>query len=137
MHATSAHKKLWPEERWITLGQALAEPRRAGSAALGQRSESASAANGSSHRPPGAVVPPRLTACRTLRPSCRGALGAVGVDTGLTHLAGALGVATVGIYSATDPAMTGLYGCARGVNVGGVAASRGGMKCWALERLAA
>ena len=43
----------------------------------------------------------------------------IGVDTGLTHLAGALGAVTVGINTATDPALTGLYGCARAANVGG------------------
>jgi heptosyltransferase I len=44
----------------------------------------------------------------------------VGVDTGLTHFAGALGAPTVGIYTHTDPAATGLYGCARAANVGGM-----------------
>jgi heptosyltransferase I len=34
----------------------------------------------------------------------------VGVDTGLTHLAVALGRPTVGIYTATDPRLTGLHG---------------------------
>jgi heptosyltransferase-1 len=43
----------------------------------------------------------------------------IGVDTGLTHLAGALGVPTVGIYTATDPGTTGLFGCARAVDTGG------------------
>jgi heptosyltransferase-1 len=43
---------------------------------------------------------------------------AIGVDTGLTHLAGALGVATIGIYTATDPELTGLYGCTRAINLG-------------------
>jgi heptosyltransferase-1 len=47
----------------------------------------------------------------------------IGTDTGLTHLAGALGVPTLGIYCATDPAATGLYACARGVNLGGIAAA--------------
>ena len=47
-----------------------------------------------------------------------GAAAVAGVDTGLTHLAGALGVPTVGIYCATSPAATGLYGCARAVNLG-------------------
>jgi heptosyltransferase-1 len=47
------------------------------------------------------------------------AAGVVGVDTGLTHLAVALDVPTVGIYCATDPALTGLHGGAHAVNVGG------------------
>jgi heptosyltransferase-1 len=42
----------------------------------------------------------------------------VGVDTGLTHLAAALGALTVGIYCASDPARTGIYGAPRAHNVG-------------------
>jgi heptosyltransferase-1 len=38
----------------------------------------------------------------------------------LSHLAVALGRPTVGIYCATDPLATGLYGSARAVNVGGL-----------------
>jgi heptosyltransferase-1 len=41
-----------------------------------------------------------------------------GVDTGLTHLAVALGRPTVGIYCATRPELTGLHG-RDGVNLGG------------------
>ena len=41
-----------------------------------------------------------------------------GVDTGLTHLAVALGRPTVGIYCATRPELTGLHG-GRSVNAGG------------------
>ena len=44
----------------------------------------------------------------------------IGVDTGLSHLAVALGRPTVGLYCATDPAATGLYGSARALNLGGV-----------------
>jgi heptosyltransferase-1 len=41
------------------------------------------------------------------------------VDTGLTHIAGALGVPTVGIYGGPwDPAATGIYGSARALNLG-------------------
>jgi len=41
----------------------------------------------------------------------------IGVDTGLAHLAAALNVPTVGIYTATDPALTGLYAGANVVNL--------------------
>ena len=44
----------------------------------------------------------------------------IGVDTGLSHLAAALGIPTVGIYTATDPGLTGLYAGARAVNLGGM-----------------
>jgi heptosyltransferase-1 len=42
----------------------------------------------------------------------------VGLDTGLTHVAAALGAPTVGVYCGSDPALTGLYGAARASNVG-------------------
>jgi heptosyltransferase I len=119
LHGTSAAEKLWAEEDWIALGRALAERGVAavlpwGNADERVRSERLARAI------PGAVVPPWL-ALSELSGVVGGARYAVGVDTGLTHLAGALGVPTVGIYNATEPARTGLYGCARGVNVGGVA----------------
>jgi heptosyltransferase-1 len=41
-----------------------------------------------------------------------------GVDTGLTHLAAALDVPTVGIYVSTRPELTGLH-AANAVNIGG------------------
>jgi heptosyltransferase I len=119
MHGTSAVEKLWDEEGWIALGQALGGRGVApvlpwGSADERVRSERLA------RFIPGAVIPPWL-ALSELSGVLAGARYAVGVDTGLTHLAGALGVPTVGIYKATEPARTGLYGCARGVNVGGVA----------------
>jgi heptosyltransferase-1 len=43
----------------------------------------------------------------------------VGLDTGLTHLAAALGTPTVGIYCGSDPALTGIYGAPRARNLGG------------------
>ncbi|HXF66668.1 MAG TPA: glycosyltransferase family 9 protein, partial [Burkholderiales bacterium] len=64
-------------------------------------------------------VPPAL-ALEAAAALLAGARLVVGVDTGLTHLAGALGLPTAGLYCATDPASTGLYGCARAVNLGGV-----------------
>jgi heptosyltransferase-1 len=117
VHATSGAPKLWPEEEWVAVGKALG--RRGIRAVLPwgteeerRRSERLVAAI------PAAVAPPRLElpALASLLAQAR---CAVGVDTGLTHLAGALGVATIGIFTATDPAATGLHGCARALNVGG------------------
>jgi heptosyltransferase-1 len=48
-----------------------------------------------------------------------GAQCVAGVDTGLTHLAVALGRPTAGLYRATDPALTGLLGAGHAVNLGG------------------
>jgi len=66
-----------------------------------------------------AVVPPAL-GFDELAGLLAGAAAVIGIDTGLTHLAAALGAPTVGIYNATDPAATGIYRCARAVNIGGI-----------------
>jgi heptosyltransferase-1 len=49
-----------------------------------------------------------------------GAAIVVGVDTGLTHLAAALGRPTIGLYCATDPLLTGVYGGPSALNLGRV-----------------
>jgi heptosyltransferase I len=118
LHATSAHAKLWPEERWMEVGRALADKGTRSVLPWGSEEEHARSRR-LAENIPGALVPPRLPVGE-LASLLSGARYAVGVDTGLTHLAGALGVATVGIYIATDPARTGLR-CARAVNLGGPA----------------
>jgi heptosyltransferase-1 len=109
---TSRADKLWPEERWVELGRGLGAPAILpwGSNAERNRAERISAAIGG-------TVPPR----RNLEELARlfaAARGVVGLDTGLTHLAAALDVPTVGIYCGSDPALTGLYGAAQVRNVG-------------------
>ena len=57
------------------------------------------------------------------------ARAAIGVDTGLSHLAAALGVPTIGIYTATDPGLTGLYAGENALNLGGMGTSAVGRRC--------
>lgn len=116
LHATSATEKLWEEEKWCALAARLkGRGTRCvlpwGSEAERERSERLAAAM------PDAVVPPALPLAEAAA-LLAGARSVIGVDTGLTHLAAALGRATVGIYCATDPAATGLYGSARAANAG-------------------
>jgi heptosyltransferase-1 len=118
IHATSASRKLWPENAWRELASYLAGNGLVcclpwGSAIEEQRSRRIASASGVS------VVPPSLP-LQQLMSLLAGAALTVGVDTGLTHLSAALGTATVGVYCATDPASTGVYGAMRGVNVGGM-----------------
>jgi heptosyltransferase-1 len=117
LHATSADRKLWPEHQWIKLGDHLhhlglqpvlpwgSETERVRSERIAKLLKYA-------------IVPPQLS-LREVAALLGRAEVVFGVDTGLTHLAVALGVPTVGIYCATDPAATGLYGSTRAVNVGG------------------
>jgi len=116
LHATSASAKLWGEDRWVDLGQRLRD--RGLQLALpwgGERERLRS--ERIAQRLGQAVVPPPLSLNQAA-----GLLGharvVFGVDTGLTHLSVALRTPTIGIYCATDPAATGLYGSANAVSVG-------------------
>jgi heptosyltransferase I len=110
---TSRADKLWPEKSWVDLGRALALPVVLpwGSAAERSRAERIAAGIGE------AVVPQRMD-IEALAEVLLGAKSVVGLDSGLTHLAAALGASTVGIYCASDPALTGLYGTSHARNVG-------------------
>lgn len=118
LHATSRDDKLWPEAGWIALGAHLAAKGIAcvlpwGSAAEQRRSRRLA------EKIPLGVVPPALTlgqAATLLSHS----IAAVGVDTGLIHLAAALNVPTIAIYCASDPGLTGLHvSSGQAVNLGG------------------
>ena len=117
-HVTSAAGKLWAEDCWVALGAHLNYRGVRcvlpwGDARERLRSERLAAAI------PNAVVPPPLPLDETAS-LLAGASAVIGVDSGLTHLAAALQSPTVGVYCATDPAATGLYGSARAVNLGGI-----------------
>jgi heptosyltransferase I len=118
VHATSAPEKLWPEEHWIELGERLRERGARSVLTWGSASEQRRAQR-IAQRVPGAIVAPALPLADAAA-VLGGARMVIGLDTGFTHFAAALDVATVGIYCATDPAATGLYGRDRAVNLGGI-----------------
>lgn len=99
LHATSRDEKLWPAARWSALAATLAATGRACVLPWGSERERA-AARELVRAVPLSIVPPRLTLAQ-----CAGLLAGadavVGVDTGLTHLATALGVPTVALFAAT------------------------------------
>lgn len=117
---TSRPDKLWPEERWIELGRTMGVRTVLPWGSEDERARASRIAAGL----PQAEVMPRMTLEQLARLFGR-AQAVIGVDTGLTHLAAASGVRTVGIYCGSDPALTGIYGAARATNVGrpGVAPS--------------
>ena len=67
---------------------------------------------------PGAIAAPPLN-LRELAGVLGNARLCIGVDTGLVHLATALGTPTIALYTATDPALTGAYGPGFVRNLGG------------------
>jgi heptosyltransferase I len=110
---TSRADKLWPEARWIELGRALALPVVLpwGSEAERARAERIGKGVGQ------AEVPARM-GLEALAELLSGARTVVGLDSGLTHLAAALGVPTVAVFCGSEPALTGVYGAPRARNVG-------------------
>lgn len=121
LHATSAASKLWPEARWIELGNIQTERGVCSVLPWGSEDERVRAVRLAAAIP-SAIVPPRMT-LDDAAGLLAGAYAVAGVDTGLTHLAAALGVPTAGIFCATDPSATGIYGCAQAVNLGGIGQS--------------
>jgi heptosyltransferase-1 len=117
LHASSKRAKRWPDAHWRALGQRLARENigivfPGGSPA--EREEAARLADAS----PGGLAAPAMTLSEAAALLAR-ASAVVGVDTGLTHLAVALGCPTVGLYVVTKPGLTGLHGGPRAVNLGG------------------
>jgi heptosyltransferase-1 len=111
---TSRADKLWPEASWIELARALAMRVVLPWGSEDERARATRIAAGVAD----AVVPQPMTLEQLARAFASSAY-VIGLDTGLTHLAAALGARTVGIYGGSDPALTGLYGAPRAWNVGG------------------
>ena len=111
---TSRADKLWPDAHWIELARALRRPTMLpwGSDAERERAQHIA-------REAGGTLIPRRLGIDELASLFVGATAVIGLDTGLTHFAAALGVPTVGIYCGSDPALTGIYGAPRARNVGG------------------
>lgn len=117
--ATSRDSKLWPEASWVALGSTLTARDGLqcvlpwGNAAEQQRAQRLAALI------PGALVAPRerLDVAAALLAHAQ---AVVGVDTGLTHLANAVDVPLVAIYTDTDPLRTGVVETARSRNIGGI-----------------
>ena len=118
LHGTSRDSKLWPEPYWIELARALTArgitPLLPWSSE-GERQRAERIAAGAE----GAQMLPRLS-LRELAALMGRAQAVVGVDTGLVHLAAALGRPTVAIYTDSSPALTGVYPADtnRAVNLG-------------------
>jgi heptosyltransferase-1 len=108
LHASSRADKLWPEPSWVQLGGELARQGYALILPWGDAAERARAER-IARELPAATVPPAL-GIAAIAGMLAGAQAVVGVDTGLTHLAAALGRPVVALYCGTHPGLTGVYG---------------------------
>ncbi len=107
LHATARQEKQWPESDWVTLGKALGGKLELvlpwGTELERARSERIAA------QVPGARVPERAPLDQVAK-LIAGAEYVIGVDTGLLHLAAALSVPLVAIFTGTKPSLTGPVG---------------------------
>jgi heptosyltransferase-1 len=106
VHATSRVDKLWPEPHWRAL---LEHFSRGGmSVVLPWGSAEESARSGRLARDLRDAIVPVRQELPQMAALLAGAKLVVGVDTGLTHLAAALGTPTVALFTATDPRLAGV-----------------------------
>lgn len=106
-HASSRASKLWPPGHWVTLGKALCQRGFRILLPSGNAREQAAATDIAAAIGGRVEALPR-TGIRELAGLIAGARMTVGVDTGLLHLAAALGRPTVGIFRDSDPRQTGV-----------------------------
>ncbi len=115
--ATSRADKLWPDPDWHALGLALVASGLMCVLPGGSREERQRAAH-LAHTLGRAVAAPALGLAELVA-VLAGAQLVVGVDTGLVHLAAALGRPTLALFCASDPQLTGVHAGAQAVNLGG------------------
>ena len=114
--ATSRDDKLWPEDRWIEVGQALHDRGLKSLLPAGSATERERAARIVQAIPGASVLPPMHLA--ELAAQLAAARIVIGVDTGLVHLAAALGRPVLALFSASDPALTGVLASTPAINLG-------------------
>ena len=112
----SRPEKHWPEPHWQALGQGLRGQGLSPVVLWGSRDEEAMAQRIALAC--GAWVPPFLTVQEAAE-LLAGASLVVGLDTGFSHVAAALGKPVVGIYCDHEPGLTGITGPAPGASLGG------------------
>ena len=120
LHGTSRDSKLWPVENWVDLGRELAK-QNLNLALPWANDVEFKRANTIASQLQNAIVLPKLSIAE-LASVIGQAQAAIGVDTGLSHLAAALNIPTIAIYTDTNPALTGVMGALKPtINLGTIA----------------
>ena len=121
LHATSRADKQWPMAHWAALAKKLNDRHLMVVLPWGNENEknvSEKIAGAVAGGVTNAIVSPAMDLAEAAA-LLANAVGVVGVDTGLAHLAVAFDRPTIGIYVSTQPALTGLHGGISAVNLGG------------------
>ena len=109
IQAASWPSKLWPETHWRSLLDRLGAEGKSVVIPWGNDAERARATRLAAGRPLIHVLSRRLSGTPLISVIQRAEF-AIGLDSGLMHLATALGVPGVWLFGPTDPALTGPYG---------------------------
>jgi heptosyltransferase-1 len=115
--ASSRADKLWPEADWLQLAAALNARGLACVLPGGSAEERARAVRLANGMQTAVAAPPLGIA--ELAQLLAGARAVVGVDTGLSHIAAALGRLTFCLFSGSHPELTGVYAGDTAINLGG------------------
>ena len=108
LHGSTWSSKLWPDAHWRALIERAGQAGRRVCLPWGDAVERARAERLTDGHAHAQVLAP--LGLPELAATLAGARGVIGVDSGPTHLASALGVPTVALYGATDPQLTGTWG---------------------------
>jgi heptosyltransferase I len=127
IHGTAQPGKQWPQAHWATVARGVRD--RGFDIVLpwgapAERSRSEGIARAAGLGPEDVRVPDRLP-LDAVAALIAGASAAIGVDTGLVHIAAALGVPLVAIFVDSEPGLTGPIGRGPAAVVGGKGASPG------------
>jgi heptosyltransferase-1 len=114
----SRYTKLWPNEKWSDVEGWLAEQGLCSVLVWGSERERMATVRRAAAMRQVRVVP--AAGLQTLAAVFARATLVVGLDTGLTHWAAAVGAPAIGIFCDYDPARVGLISGDRRVNLGGV-----------------
>jgi heptosyltransferase-1 len=114
--ATSRSDKLWPEGRWLELAAFLDSHGVACVLPGGSVEERERAARLAAQMTDAVAAPP--LALEEIARLLAGARLVVGVDTGLSHLAAALGKPVLALFSGSDPLLTGVHAGETAINLG-------------------
>lgn len=108
-HGTSREEKLWGEQNWIDLAKYAMSNGFSVYLPWGNHSELMRAKRIAQHDPVRIRVLPKLGLSSIATLLC-GASGSVSLDTGLGHVAAAIGVPNVSLYGPTDTKLIGTVG---------------------------
>lgn len=112
----SRPEKLWPEDRWIALGQRLQRAQLRPVVLWGNDEEKARAERIAAACD--GLVPPFLSV-GDMAAVLGQARQIIGLDTGFSHLGAAFGAPTIGIYCDHEPGLAGITGPGRVASLGG------------------